>query len=70
MKKEIPLMMQLLGMGLYVTLSMILPTAIGFYLDSRGPYSLPVCTLSGLGLGTLVMIIGLYKLARYDVQDA
>ncbi|MCX5858815.1 MAG: hypothetical protein NT056_02785 [Proteobacteria bacterium] len=70
MKKEIPLVMQLLGIGLYVALSLILPTVIGFYLDSRGPYSFPVWTLSGLGLGTLVMVIGLYKLARYDFQDA
>jgi hypothetical protein len=69
MKKEFPLVMQLLGMGLYVTLSLILPTAIGFYLDSRGPYSFPVCTLGGLGLGTLVMVFGVYKIQGRVIMD-
>ena len=69
MKKKFPLVMQLLGMGLSVALCLVLPTAIGFYLDSRGPYSFPVCTLSGLGLGTLVMVFGVYKIQGRVVMD-
>jgi len=68
-KKQWPLAMQLMGGGAFVALSLILPTAIGFFLDSRGPYSFPVCTLSGLGLGTLVMVFGVYKIQGRVMMD-
>ncbi|MDD5222488.1 MAG: AtpZ/AtpI family protein [bacterium] len=69
-KKEWPLAMQLLGVGFYVAFSIVLPTTIGFYLDSRGAHSIPVYTLGGLVLGTVVMIFGVYKMVRPYLQEA
>ncbi|MCX5866304.1 MAG: hypothetical protein NT009_02310 [Proteobacteria bacterium] len=68
-KKEWPLAMQLMGVGAYVALSLILPATIGFCLDSRGPHSFPVYTLGGLGLGTVVMIFGVYQVQGRFMTD-
>ncbi len=61
----------LLTIGWYVALSLIIPVAIGYWLDA--PTMLdkrPLFTLIGLGVGTFVAFFGLYKmLIRFQAEQ-
>jgi len=53
----------LLTIGWYVALSLIIPVAIGYWLDSPAMFNKqPLFTLIGLGVGTLVAFFGLIKM--------
>jgi len=58
----------LLTVGWYVALSLIIPVAIGYWLDSPKMFNKqPLFTLIGLGVGTVVAFFGLIKmLLRYQ----
>ena len=61
----------LLTIGWYMVLSLMVPTGIGYWLDS--PKMLdrrPLFTLIGLGLGTFIAFYGLFRmLRRYKTEQ-
>lgn len=61
----------LLTVGWYVALSLIIPVAIGYWLDSPKMFNKqPLFTLIGLGVGTVVAFFGLIKmLLRYQGEQ-
>ena len=62
--KKWPAAMQLLIVGFYVSFSLLIPTGIGFWLDKRASHAFPLFTLIGLGIGTLVMVCGVYRMVK------
>jgi len=68
--KNWPAAMQLLIVGFYVAFSMLIPTGIGFWLDSRTSREFPLLTLIGLGLGTLIMALGVFHMLQPFLQEA
>jgi len=51
--------------GWYVVLSLIIPTAIGFWMDQPQQFnSRPLYTLIGLGIGTVIAFVGLYRMLK------
>ena len=51
--------------GWYVALSIVIPTGIGFWLDSPGRFdSRPLYTLIGFGIGSIIAFYGLYRMLR------
>ncbi len=62
--------LQLLTVGFYVPLSLLIPTGIGFWIDRRGSHEFPVYTLIGLGIGTVIMVYGVYRMVRPFLQEA
>jgi hypothetical protein len=55
----------LFTVGWYVVLSLIIPTLIGFWLDSPERFNThPLFTLIGFFLGTLIAFYGLYQMLR------
>jgi F0F1-type ATP synthase assembly protein I len=61
----------LLTIGWYVALSLIIPVAIGYWLDRPDVFNKsPLFTLIGLGLGTFVAFFGLFKmLIRFQAEQ-
>jgi ATP synthase protein I len=61
----------LLTVGWYVALSLVIPVAIGYWLDQPDVFNKsPLFTLIGLGLGTFVAFFGLFKmLVRYQAEQ-
>jgi F0F1-type ATP synthase assembly protein I len=61
----------LLTVGWYVALSLIIPVAIGYWLDAPTMFNKrPLFSLIGLGVGTFVAFFGLFKmLVRYQAQQ-
>lgn len=55
----------LFTVGWYVALSVIIPTAIGYWMDLPNQFnSKPLYTLIGFGLGTVIAFFGLYRMLR------
>jgi len=55
----------LFQVGWFVALSIVLPTALGLWLDAPERWnSRPLCTLIGFILGTSVAVYGLYKMFK------
>jgi F0F1-type ATP synthase assembly protein I len=50
--------------GWYVALSMLIPTAIGYWLDTQKFGTFPWLTVTGLILGTVVMVFGVYRMIK------
>jgi zinc transporter ZupT len=65
-----PAAAQLLIVGFYVAFSLLIPTGIGFWLDKRASHEFPLFTLIGLGVGTLIMIYGVYRMVLPFWQEA
>jgi len=61
--------LQLLTVGFYVPLSLLIPTGIGFWLDRRASHEFPSYTLIGLGIGTVIMVYGVYRMVRPFLQE-
>lgn len=61
--------LQLVAVGWYIALSLLIPFGIGLWLDKTKFNSFPLLTLIGLGLGTLIMVYGVYRMIR-QVQKA
>jgi hypothetical protein len=60
----------LFNVGWYVALSLVVPTAIGLWLDAPERFnSRPPCTLIGLLLGTTVAGYGLYRMLRQFINE-
>jgi len=62
--------LQLLTVGFYVALSLLIPTGVGFWFDRSMSHEFPLFTLIGLGLGTIIMIYGVYHMVRPFLQEA
>ena len=71
MKEWVRPLQFLLTVGWYVALSLIIPIAIGYWLDQPDVFNKsPLFTLIGLGLGTFVAFFGLFKmLVRYQAEQ-
>jgi hypothetical protein len=55
----------LFNVGWFVALSLVLPTAIGLWLDAPERFnSRPLCTLIGFALGIMTAGYGLYRMLR------
>lgn len=60
----------LFNVGWFVALSLVVPTAIGLWLDAPDRLnSRPLCTLIGFGLGTMTAGYGLYKMLRQFMDE-
>ena len=60
----------LFNVGWYVALSLIVPTAIGLWLDAPERLnSRPLCTLIGFVLGTMTAGYGLYRMLRQLINE-
>jgi F0F1-type ATP synthase assembly protein I len=61
----------LLTIGWYVALSLIIPVAIGYWLDAPTMFNKrPLFTFIGLGVGTFLAFFGLFKmLVRYQAEQ-
>ena len=61
--------LQLLIVGFYVPLSLLIPTGIGLWLDKKVFHEFPLCTLIGLGIGTVIMVYGVYQMVRPFLKE-
>ena len=60
----------LLTIGWYVALSLIIPAGIGYWLDRPEMWNKqPLFTLIGLGVGTVVAFVGLFRMLRQFKAD-
>lgn len=60
----------LFNVGWFVALSLVLPTAIGLWLDAPERFNTrPLCTLIGFALGTATAGYGLYKMLRKFIDE-
>lgn len=62
--------LQVLIVGFYVPLSLLMPTGIGFLLDKRAGHGFPSYTLIGLGIGTVIMVYGVYRIVKPFLDEA
>jgi len=62
--------LQVLVVGFYVPLSLLMPTGIGFWLDRRVGQGFPAYTLIGLGIGTVIMMYGVYCMVQPFLEEA
>lgn len=53
-----------IGVGWYVAASLLIPFGIGFWLDRKKFDSFPLYTLIGLGIGTIIMFYGVYRMVK------
>ena len=56
--------LQLLVVGFYVPLSLLIPTGLGFLVDKKVSHQFPLYALIGLGVGTVIMVYGVYRMVR------
>ena len=68
--KQWPAAIQLLVVGFYVAFSLLIPVGIGFWFDHRASHEFPLFTLIGLGVGTIVMIYGVYRMVKPFMEEA
>jgi gamma-glutamyltranspeptidase len=60
----------LFNVGWFVALSLVVPTAIGLWLDTPERFNTrPLCTLIGFVLGVMTAGYGLYKMLRQFIND-
>ena len=62
--------LQFLIVGFYVPISLLIPTGIGLWLDRKVFHVFPLCTLIGLGIGTIIMVYGVYQMVRPFLKEA
>ena len=68
--KQWPAAIQLLVVGVYVALSLVIPVLIGCFLLGPKFGHTVLFTLIGLGIGTIVMIYGVYRMVKPFLADA
>ncbi len=62
--------LQLMIVGFYVPLSMLIPTGLGFWLDRKASHGFPLYTIIGLGVGTVIMVYGVYRMVRPFLRES
>ncbi|MCD6567165.1 MAG: hypothetical protein J7K94_00255 [Dehalococcoidia bacterium] len=60
--------MQLVVVGLFVALCLLIPTGVGFWLGREMAHKI-MFPLIGLGVGSLVMIYGVYRMVKPFLQE-
>ncbi|MCK4222227.1 MAG: AtpZ/AtpI family protein [Dehalococcoidia bacterium] len=66
--KKWPVLVPLLSVGFYVALSLLIPTIVGWWIGVRVHHEI-LFPLIGLGLGTIIMIYGVYRMLRPFLQE-
>ena len=61
--------LQLIAVGFYVPISMLIPTGVGFWFDKRTAHEFPCYTLIGLAVGTIIMVYGVYQMVRPFLKE-
>jgi hypothetical protein len=56
--------LQLIAVGWYIALSLLIPFGIGLWLDKTKFHSFPRLTFTGIGVGTVIMVFGVYKMLK------
>jgi len=64
-----PVLMPLLTVGFYVALSLLIPTIIGWWIGNKVHHEV-LLPLIGLGIGTIIMIYGVYRMLLPFLQEA
>lgn len=64
-----PLLAPLLTVGFYVVFSLLIPTSIGWWIGSKVHHEL-LFLLIGLGIGTIIMFYGVYRMVRPFLEEA
>ncbi len=64
-----PVLMPLLTVGFYVAFSLLIPTILGWWIGSKVHHEV-LLPLIGLGIGTLIMIYGVYRMLLRFLQGA
>ena len=68
--KQWPAAIQLLVVGFYVAFSLLMPTLIGFFwLGPKFGHTV-LFAFIGLGVGTIVMIYGVYRMVKPFLEEA
>ena len=62
--------LQVLIVGFYVPISLLMPTGIGFLLDRSAGHDFPLYALTGLGIGTVIMVYGVYRIVKPFLDEA
>jgi hypothetical protein len=62
--------LQLMIVGFYVPLSLLIPTGFGFLLDRKASHEFPLYALIGLGVGTVIMVYGVYRMVRPFIRES
>tara|TARA_B100000029_G_scaffold498873_1_gene568362 strand:- start:17198 stop:17416 length:219 start_codon:yes stop_codon:yes gene_type:complete len=58
----------LVGVGVYLATSIVVPTLVGHYFDGRLNTE-PLLTLCGIGLGLFVGFVGAYRQLQDVIRD-
>lgn len=64
-----PIYAPLLTVGFYVALSLLIPTIIGWWIGSKTHHEI-LFPLIGLGIGTTIMLYGVYRMLRPFLEEA
>lgn len=68
--KQWPAAMHLLVLGFYVAFSLLIPALIGlFWLGPKFGHTI-LFFLIGLGLGTIIMVYGVYRMVKPFLEEA
>jgi len=63
-----PVLMPLLTVGFYVAFSLLVPTIIGWWVGAKTHHEI-LFPLIGLGIGTIIMVYGVYRMLRPFLQE-
>jgi len=64
-----PVLLPLLTVGFYVALSLLIPTILGWWIGNKVHHEV-LLPLIGLGIGTIIMIYGVYRMLLPFLQEA
>jgi hypothetical protein len=68
--KQWSVALQVLIVGFYVPISLLTPTGIGFLLDRNAGHGFPLYALIGLGIGTVIMVYGVFRIVKPFLDEA
>ena len=69
MVRKWPVLLPLLTVGFYVALSLLIPTILGWWIGNKVHHEV-LLPLIGLGIGTIIMIYGVYRMLLPFLQEA
>lgn len=69
MVRKWPVLLPLLTVGFYVALSLLIPTILGWWIGNKVHHEV-LLPLVGLGIGTIIMIYGVYRMLLPFLQEA
>lgn len=64
-----PIYVPLLTVGFYVAFSLLIPTIIGWWVGAKTHHEI-LFPLVGLGIGTIIMVYGVYRMLRPFLLEA